>query len=1169
MKTNNSRRKNKFLALCLSVLMLTSTAAAFASCAKDTTSSDSSSSSSDSTETTPKDTYIVTNAGFETFDDKDGENLIGTSVTGWTRSVNSETSGSALSSKAASGIVDTADDAWKNLTESKLGSVTIDDLVADESLAESKWESMSAKDKLEYYKAYEEETDEDADDLSFYESFNIDSDDLPASDMKNPGTHYAADDTKNKDKTNVLMIHNEYSNSTYNNFGTAQKFTSSSTVTLSAGTSATFSVWVKTSDLTSTDSAGNVQAAVDKGAYISVTNSVGSTSLDPLEIVNINTETMTGLEATNGWKQYSFVLHGASFADTTFTIVLGLGKGSSSSRGDFVNGYAFFDDIECKTMQTPETTADANAKLFDIEATKAEKSVKAANADKAVYGLDYSGAADSSDLPLILSIDDTKETIGSKDYTAESWINPGVTDFDTAYDVTEVLNASALNNRTALVGTETKPNNYAQIVYDKYFQNDQSTDMLLLLSASGAPYTAKSALPSFSFTLSKDEYLAVSFFVKTSNMSGYTGAGISLVDGTTKTSISSLDTTAITPVSVGEGDSLVEDIHNGWQQCFFFVTNETDNAIDFHFEFTFGPTSLKDSTASSYQPGFAAFKDFKSYSLDEKTYACATSGTYTQVISLVGDTDEAAGDAGFDVATGVPTNAIENGYAIPKNYKGVYSDNALVTGSGASDGINKNETAGLLNKEHEANYSDILHALALAENTHVPSGTPTAATWESVFGNETTQPLVIYNKDAQTKAYGYIGTTATFAADAYATLSLRVKTVGTTASVYLIDTDNEKRESSLTIGAKATYWYDADGNVCASDPSKSDFDEKTDVAFKLQPNGLYKVNADWEGAKDVDKDAYFANLSAYAETDDEQNKLVAEGGVSYNYTNKWLNDGNDGIAFYHKDGKYYADSNYKTAVSDLASVATLPRRTDKADKKALEFVNVNTNGEWATVTFYVHTGSTAKSYRLEVWSGNRAGSASDANSYVAFDANKPADVDATSFGNLVKERKDEVSKDDWFESVFSFYDTDKFLRYDETADKNNVGNSYKSYNSATYTQGVAYLKYAQSDAFELYADYAYSDTSVAADVEEEESTTPNETTPTGDTMNVWLLISSIAIAAVLLLAVASLLIRKVILRKRRSGATKPVVKVSKPKKEKKAKAKAEKEVKDENSPYND
>ena len=538
------------------------------------------------------------------------------------------------------------------------------------------------------------------------------------------------------------------------------------------------------------------------------------------------------------------------------------------------------------------------------------------------------------------------------------------------------------------------------------------------------------------------------------------------------------------------------------------------------------------------------------------------------MISLAGDADEAAGDAGFDVPMGVPTNAIENGYANPKNYKGVYNDNALVTGSGANDSANSNATAGLLNKEHEANYGEILNARAEAENAAYPE-TVTAATWASVFGDETTQPLVIYNKDAQTKSYGYIGNTATFAADAYATLSLRVKTVGTTASVYLIDTDNEKRDSSLTIGANSTYWYDADGNVCISDPSKSGFNEKTDIAFKLQSNGLYKVNADWEGAKDVDKNAYFANLSAYTQTDKDQNKLVAEGGVSYNYTNKWLNDGNDGIAFYYKDGKYYADSAYKTAVSDFASVATLPRRTDKANGKALEFVNIDTNGEWATVTFYVHTGSAAKSYRLEVWSGNRNGGASGANSYVAFDANKPADVDATSFGNLIKERKDEVNENDWFESVFSFYDTDKFLRYDETADKNDVGNSYESYDPSVYTQGVAYLKYAKNNGFELYADYAYSDTSVAADVEEEESTTTDEETTSGETTNVWLLASSIAIAAVLLLAVASLVIRKVIVRKRRSNAAKPVVNASKPKKEKTAKAKAEKEVKDEKSPYND
>jgi hypothetical protein len=120
MKKKTNSRKNKLLALFLSLMMATSTLAAFASCTDGDSSSSSSSSDEEQTEETVKDEGIITNADFETFNNNKGLNPIVTSVTGWTRSVNSATSGTALSSKAASGIIDTQDEAWADLTTSKL-----------------------------------------------------------------------------------------------------------------------------------------------------------------------------------------------------------------------------------------------------------------------------------------------------------------------------------------------------------------------------------------------------------------------------------------------------------------------------------------------------------------------------------------------------------------------------------------------------------------------------------------------------------------------------------------------------------------------------------------------------------------------------------------------------------------------------------------------------------------------------------------------------------------------------------------------------------------------------------------------------------------------------------------------------------------------------------------
>ena len=131
------------------------------------------------------------------------------------------------------------------------------------------------------------------------------------------------------------------------------------------------------------------------------------------------------------------------------------------------------------------------------------------------------------------------------------------------------------------------------------------------------------------------------------------------------------------------------------------------------------------------------------------------------------------------------------------------------------------------------------------------------------------------------------------------------------------------------------------------------------------------------------------------------------------------------------------------------------------------------------------------------------------------------------------------------ESVFSFYDTDTFLRYDANADKNGVGNSYEDYLSSAYSKGVAFLKYTNTNVYETYVDYTYAETAVAVDVETEEDDTVTEETTTGEETNVWLLASSIAIAAILVLAVISLIVRKVVVKIRKKRGTRAIVTVKK------------------------
>lgn len=1171
MRKMKAKTKNKLLALFLSSMMLTS-AFAFASCKDDDTAETPEDTETEDTTEIEDDGLLITNGGFETFNKKDGLNLIGTSVNGWTRSTNTATSGSALSSKSASGIIDTKDDAWNDLTTSKLGELKASELTEEQ--AKEKWSSMSAKDKLDYYKAWKDNDandDKKISDLEFYQAFNIDDEDLPT--CANPKTH-----DNSTENTNVLMIHNHYYNSSYETIGTAQKFTSSSTVTLQAGTSAKLSLWVKTSDLQSTTSAGESQEAVDKGAYIRVTNNLGGTAQDPLEIKNINTK---GVTENNGWVQYTLLLKGASFTDTTFTLVLGLGQSGGTDRYEYVNGYAFFDDIQVETLTNTEfdtivysdkatyTPNDDVFKPFEIK-DKKDLRVKKANEieDKTYLAIDYYKSAEPSSINgNILSetwnFEATTEENGNKTYVSTTNLAPAGT------TIAPTL-GTGLSNTNDLIQIFDTPdamngstNAYLQTVYNDYLKdtdkdndflkNQTNKKLLMLLSASGASYTAKL---DYDFTMPADKYTAISFFVKTSDMTNFTGGGVKVVnknDSSNTVSLSNISTATLEGVKIGD----TEDYYDGWQKCYLFISNETDETQYFNLSFSFGPTTIYDSTETSYQSGFMAVTGFEQYDMDEKIFAFAKSGSYSQILNLESADDDDNTSAGFDSALSVSDRTLEDGYANLQNFKGVTSDSDYVSanGTGSKLEINTLATAGLLSKENITKLDDNDNEIENDKYTEILTalggiGAKNEDKWASVFGGdailgEAKQPLVIYNPDG---AYGFIGTST--AVSDYQPISVRVKvSAGAKAFIYLIDMDDNSYQKTLTVGRNQTYWYDDDGNICASDPAKSGFSAKRDTAFKLQSNGLYKVNPSWTGATGIDANAYYANLSVYEKDKDNGNLLVAEGGVSYNYTNKWLNDGNDGIAFYYnKDTqKYYADSAKTVEVNDLASIANLARFEQKARQSAMFEVG-ETNGEWAIVTFYIHAGETAKNYRLEVWSGSRDGAVKNpAGSVVIFDKITSDALTADTWKSNLDERKDGLTEEtDYFESVFSFYDSNKFLRYDAKADTNEVGNSYESYLSSAYTSSIAYLKYAKDNVYEMYIDYSLSDVTVAADVDEEETDdteTEEETKPESET-NVWLLISSIAIAGVLLLAVVSIIVRSIVKKARKNRGAK----VSKPKK---------------------
>lgn len=1162
-----TKSKNKLVALLLTAFVASASAGVLTACSKksDKPKVDQSEISTDQT----TDVSRIKNGSFE-FDAAKETTPIVTSPKSWSRS-------SVLTSKAASGVIDTETSAWDKLT--KTGGIT----PANESEAESKWSEMNVYDRLQYIKTWKESNkNKSVDDLKFYKDhYNISADDIPANDV-NPGTHYTESDVAAGKNTKVLMIRNKYTSSS----GTAQSFTSSSSLTLPAGTSAKVSLWVKTSQLTYYYHNGEKQSenqdlAVlkNRGAYIGISRTVAGKSKDQVLVKNIDTEKISAENKSNGWVKYEFYLQGSEYASSTFTMVLGLGQGTSSSTMGFVNGYAFFDDVECSIIE--------NA-AYDVLANNADAKVTENNAEfRADENINYLKYAVPSGVALnSVTLDDL---FGSNEISAIEADNNK--DFDTTNDRKGIFAKDSVNLENE--------NAYFKAVWESDFASSypfaETNEILMLFSAGKTAYEISTE----PITLKANSSALFSVWVKTSKIpSGATGAGISYtetqIDGTPvsskdedkkKSLLSSLNSTTGTKTEVDDKDSETgkkEDIFDGWQQCTLLIGNETDDEKYFTLTFTYGAKE-KSAEKSAYGAGYAAFTNFRAIGSnigsDTDPFTQSeyfSSGTYAAKPEPFSNDEKDAGFAAFDSRKYDASNqlkGIENGFAALANYKGVWGGSSLVASkpdSSVSNNIDDNDYAGLVNKE----YATSATVPATSKYKELASIFTAPETFD-----RSAEPLMIYNKEAH-KSYGFIAkSNTTIAADSYKTISVRVRTMGNaTASVYLIDAD--KSGSSLALSTpQISYWYDKTGNVCAKDPGGDNFKPSTDTALYLNSRGLYEVNPKWLNESDL-QGRYYANLSAYTEKVESGewtgSLKVSNGGVQYNYdASKWDVEGKDGIAFYHKqgdaEGVYYADRACTVRVYDLKELLPkgLAARTQASEKQgeaSLEYTGINTSGKWETYTFYIHTGSEAKNYRLEVWSGtrdNRGVEQLEEGSYVMFAADNRTELTSDTWGSMLKEtlKKAQNGNADFYKSenvryyAFSFLDSAKFLRYDSAFDTDDIGNAYTSYDSTSYaykanfdhmekmSDYVAYLAYTNVTPGEKenirFADYSKTDVSVTADANDKDNSDSDDSDDKSSSgMNGWLLASSIILAAVLLLAIVSLAVQRIVRKKNRTKAPK-------------------------------
>lgn len=1133
-KRNTKKHRVKYVLTALAVAAALSFTGVTAACGKTKPADDE-----ESTVPQKEDVQLLKNGNFEFYNEPEDAQWLIATPNNWSRGGDS--------SYTMSGIIGTSEEAWKALTAEDLADRLDEnnDLKTTDSDYEEKYVDYNGMEShdIPYADTYAALNTEEGDD-GYDTAKNF---------IANPGTHYNVqkegdsyyymdgaekktvyidengdyflDEDLEQPFSHVLMLHN-YADS---HNGIAQNYTSVS-VALPANTAAEITLWVKTVGLKHSKGADVTQ---DKGANVTISHTIGSASLDDFAITCINTEKLiendSSLGENNGWIQYTVYVNACDFADSNITIKLGLGQTDRN-----VEGYAFFDDVTVTkyiSLQDDGCTYDA-AEVADTTCSlNSDPSEKVFAADEYERnGGDYTDERYSKNFHYLLDLASQNEyagktfggltaglTVDKDDYkTADSFegkskgltvndvsgakLPKGFTSLDTKDDLLAAIKAgdtftsadtdyyTQLNE--ALAGAADLPG----------YSAGTDNDLIVLLSRYGATYTAQLG----DFTIEQDGYRIISFWVKTSDMGGSTAATVKLTDtsddeNTASFTIDSTDKTT-------DIDDDHKDIYDGWVQCFFFVHNDTEAEQTYSFDLSFGATAASGSVVNAYKPGWIALTNMQTLDVDETVYGYTGSGDFTG--SLTFTEEEDIEEHPFDAAYGSQENAIEHGAVNPSSYNGVNGGSTAILGgdeiSLPFDEFNTNTDAGLINREHFANYAAESWYNVLLESFG-KTGMDAVQAWTEIFGDRCYQPMVIVNtkvrdyyvetsvadgdsKDnyfvkapkageaddyewklygsltpeektalgddcklytfKQAMNYGFVGSSQSVAASAYATVSVKVKvSKGAVAYVYLTD-------SSKTMEFNApryTFWYNEDGDVLKAKPKDNATlaEQRENVLYTLRKDGLYEADGKYyanlwnykkfyndESAEYFDKDGNAVSFddivqgeTYYADNTHNENKLAShfltttDGLKLYAYE--------DGKYYYIEDGKRteevlpfdvsYARYDY-SEMGEQFYAAVDARYTSEGERgTTIAECGYDKDGnyvadKWITITFAIHTGNESKNYKLEVWSGSRDGTGVDAKgnptdmlagSSVIFDYSYE-NVTSSNYANLVSESQKKI-----------------------------------------------------------------------------------------------------------------------------------------------------------------
>lgn len=698
----------------------------------------------------------IANASFSyNIDHRDLSDFPVSSPSGWSKSTDNSTS-----STVNSGVIDTSASGWEKLLETLYDDSDFVNYVKNSNRDEIIAAIREEKDDSEYAPTETEIND-------YIKNNKKDYIDNPVYDGDNKLIDADADDY-------VYMLNNIAKKDMFG-FGTAQKVTSSSSVTVEAGKNYKLSVNVRTDRL--------VSKTGEEFANIRLTNSFGGNSQAEYRISKIDTQ--------SEWKKYTIYIKGDVDYDSTFTLVLGLGYGGANSSDGlrFTEGTAYFNDIVF------EETEEIPSSII------ASDSMKYGSSEKIVKDVSSEGEKEEYVYVYDMSLSDTldneleKITNGTVNFSASA---------DDYFFTKSNVKEGGQNITSKTIAGDASTFNVADVTGGK------------ILTLNKASTTFK--LSSADFSLAGKSFAYLTFNLK--NELNKLGSTDITVDVFEKVGSEYKKTAAAATFSEASEDEIKCEL--------LFKNNFKDGENkEFYLEIVIGPTDLSSvNYASELATGTVTVTDLKLLkgSLNEDDYITAdfitgtdnpeyklynffsskADATVALYKGFAGDyTEEDDSETyNLNVAPGNFGDIVSYPTA-PQNYLGISSNHiylkeqvdgeVLATDVNDRIGTFTGSYAGIINTKHLSNYS-----------TNGGAGLQDALNG-AFETDENIQPIVIYNDESD--HYGFIGNSNSVAASAYAKVSvtLRVKDFSasdkTTAYVYLVDASEKiKNVMEFTYG---------------------------------------------------------------------------------------------------------------------------------------------------------------------------------------------------------------------------------------------------------------------------------------------------------------------------------------------------------------------------------